>query len=304
MNASLRVLRALGTVACVTTLWTSVALADSTVALTANANPEYTKRKYESGRTRTESYVLMEGKFEEGTTADRSIDKMSFRQIAEFLAPELAKQRYLPTPDVKNADLLLVVHWGTTIPHVSSEQMKAVVIIDLEPAGDKPNGTNGVAPQETSAGAAAYVEAGGKMLSSAAFDQAMRQTDALDTTKLNENAQALGYTQELNRRKDRMFSSAQEVTMRSDLTTERYFIIIKAYDLKEKVAAGQTRKVVWTLHLNMRSAGQNFPTALTRMADVAVNFVGRSTDGMQSDMPKFRHGQVTPGSPRVVEEKK
>lgn len=83
MKASPRVLRAFGTVVCVVTPWTSLALADSTVALTADANPGYTKRKYEGGKPRTETYVLMEGKFAEGTTVDRSLDKMTFRQIAE-----------------------------------------------------------------------------------------------------------------------------------------------------------------------------------------------------------------------------
>ena len=45
----------------------------------------------------------------------------SFSRIAEALAPELAQHQYFPAKDFRAADLLLVVHWGTTRP-VPEEQ--------------------------------------------------------------------------------------------------------------------------------------------------------------------------------------
>jgi hypothetical protein len=84
--------------------------ADDHVAVISTASPEYTQRKFAGGEPRTETYVFLEGRFFEGATVDRSLEKMTFRRIAEYLAPELAKQNYLPARAIAQADLLLVVH--------------------------------------------------------------------------------------------------------------------------------------------------------------------------------------------------
>ena len=67
-------------------------MADEHVAVIASAATAYTQRKFDGPKVRTETYVFMEGSFIPGQTVDRSIERMPFRRIAEFLAPELARR--------------------------------------------------------------------------------------------------------------------------------------------------------------------------------------------------------------------
>jgi hypothetical protein len=94
-------------------------LADPRVVVSATANAEYTQRKFGGEKTTPESYVVMQGHYFEASIVDHSIDRMPFRRIAEIFAPELARRQYWPAKDAKDADLLIVVHWGTTMPRLS-----------------------------------------------------------------------------------------------------------------------------------------------------------------------------------------
>jgi hypothetical protein len=140
--------------------------ADERVALTATASPDYTQRKFDGAKPRPETYVFLEGKRTEGITADRSIDGMPFRRIVEYLAPELAKQQYFPTTDIKNADLLLVVHWGTTIPRITDDQLRGITTIDV--TGGEDADVNGITRNSimsgSSPGLAAYLAAGDNLV--------------------------------------------------------------------------------------------------------------------------------------------
>ena len=88
--------------------------------------------------------------------------------------------------------------------------------------------------------------------------------------------------------------------MKSDLNSERYFIIVKAYDLKEPRMPGTSWRPVWTLHLNMRSPGQNFGKALSRMSNVAVTFAGRNVAEMTTVRPNENRGVVTLGPLKII----
>lgn len=87
--------------------------AEPLVTVIASANAEYTQHKYDGGKTASETYVVRPGQFVGGNIADGSLDHMPFRRVAEALAPELARREYWPAKDAKDADLLLVVHWGS-----------------------------------------------------------------------------------------------------------------------------------------------------------------------------------------------
>lgn len=67
-------------------------------------------------RLREETYVVMPGRRYPGMTADRTMERTTIRHIAATLVPKLARLRYTPGTSAATADLLLVLHWGTTIP--------------------------------------------------------------------------------------------------------------------------------------------------------------------------------------------
>ena len=80
--------------------------------------------------------------------------------------------------------------------------------------------------------------------------------------------------------------------MRSDLSSERYFIIVKAYDLRATPPPGRRSRAIWSLYANCSSPGNNFTDALNLMGAAAANFFGRTTDGMITTRPDEREGKV------------
>jgi hypothetical protein len=286
-----------------------VSCADPNVVVSAFANPEYTKEKYEGEKIRAESYVVMQGQYFENTTVDNSIDRMPFRRILDIFAPELARRQYWPAKNSADADLLIVVHWGTTSRQVSSDEMRAreSKVTDMSENGDVLVHNNLLAQA-----GATNQDAMGIALS--AYDPIayQRQLDVLDQVVdqvrtdygMANNAQLLGYTKELRKLSVGFVNSTSETMLRSDMASERYFIILKAYDLHQKIAPGGKRQSVWTLHLNMRSPGTNFRAALDRMSATAVDYFGRGTDQVTTVRPHEREGHVEVGTPVIVSEKK
>lgn len=284
------------------------AVADNHVVVSARAHADYTQRKFEGAEVRAESYVFGEGSFFGGITADRSLDRMSFRKIAESLAPELARQQFWPAKDLASADLLIVVHWGVTTPHQSMQDARDVTTLSFDPrdiarvdnrAADQllnePTGSDDTAgkgdpsPAEIAASLAGW-EVPPSLETIKDFSD-----DAGRNFREASNAQLLGYTRELRRLGNAPFGSAEERVLRADLTSERYLVILCAYDLKSPVPPGQKRRPVWVTHLNVRAAGTNFAIALNRMGQIGEEFFGRNTDSPTTVRAKVREGRAIPG---------
>jgi len=262
-------------------------LADPSVIVSATANPEYTEHKYGGKDTTPESYVVMQGHYFEGCIVDHSIERMPFRQIAEIFAPELARRKYWPAKDAREADLLIVVHWGTTTPQVSTMEMMA-----------RTSPVQGAS-------------ASGEMGEPSHEDTGLLQMESLnllndqianDLSSANA-AQLLGYANDLRKLSRQAMPSAEEHTLRHDLREMRYFIILKAYNLHAATPAERAR-AVWTLHLNMSSPGNNFRTAADRMSMVAAGFAGRSTDDVQTVRQPVRVGKIEIGPLLILGEVK
>lgn len=270
----------------------SQAGADNHVTVNAWASPDYVKHREVDGKPRPETYVFAAGRFFQGNTIDHSIDRLPFRKVAEFLAPELARRNYLPTSAMASADLLLIVHWGTTMPRVTLDQMRGTTNFSIDHSDERAlqrefNETMGIS------GLVSDVNDADLRTS---FEQSERLTDDLDSDfKTSSNAQLLGYVQELRRFGNSAMPSVEEATLRANLEEERYFVIIKAYDFHDKSSPGQRRRPVWTLYLNMRSPGQNFKTAMTRMSAVAADYFGRTSDGIKVGRPAAREATINLG---------
>lgn len=284
------------------------ARADDHVVVSARADGGYTQRKFGAGQVRPESYVFGEGSFFGGITADGSLDRMRFRQVVESLAPELARQQYWPAKDIGSADLLLVVHWGVTTPHQSMRDSQNITTLSFDPR-DTPHIESTASDQLFKDPTPANDTAGAGDGSPSDIAASLRETEispSFETIKgFNDeaarnfseasNAQLLGYTKALRQLGDKAFGSAEEATLRGDLATERYLVIVCAYDLKTPPPPGQKRRPVWVAHLNIRAAGTNFAIALNRMGQVGANFFGRTTDTPTTVQAKVRQGHATPG---------
>lgn len=261
--------------------------ADKWVVVTSQAQPAYTQKKFEGDHPRLEHYVLMEGRYYAGGVVDGSLEKMTFRKIAESFAPELARKNYLPAKEIKEADLLIVIDWGATLPRAGNRELRAETGIrtDYGDVGGV-HTANMFSPDENAL----------------QFDRMEQLTEQIDTAVQSAtNAGLLGYNKELHRLGRGLMAGEEESSLRADLSRERYFVIIKAYDLKAASKEG-ARRPVWTLHANVGSPGNNFNTALTKIGNVAVDFFGRSTDKIQSLKARPRDGVVVVGDVTIVNE--
>ena len=92
-------------------------LADQIVTVNAAASPGYTQHKFGAGKTTPETYVVKAGQFVAGEMANDSLNGTPFRRVVEALAPELARRQYLPARNPKDADLLIVMNWGSGAVH-------------------------------------------------------------------------------------------------------------------------------------------------------------------------------------------
>lgn len=277
--------------ACVGLVAAPSAPADPKVSLTASAEPAYTERKYREGKPRPETYVFMQGSYFAGDTVDRSIERMPFRRIAEYLAPELAKQQYLPAPALADADLLVVVHWGTTRSYVSTQEMmgRTSPVTDTSNSTDTMIRNNLMQSADSALGGLAAL--GDNRQTQLNFDRLEQVSDRASADMHRaDNTTLLGYADDLYRLRRNAWATEEERSLRYDLSHERYFIILKAYDLK--APAGGSRHPVWTMNLNISSPGNNFRTALERMSVAAVSYVGRTTGDVRTVRPGVREGRV------------
>jgi hypothetical protein len=270
--------------------------ADDHVIISASANPAYTAQKFTDGKFKTETYVVMPGSYYSGATVDHYIDRMPFRQIAGYLAEELAKREYWPSRDPGQADLLLVIDWGTTMPTISTKEMMA----RTNPNPDIANSRDSLA--QASQAESGLSAAGADLLSGLgaeaninadyASEVLMQQTDANEAAANQANtATLLGYTATLGRFKNSLLPSVAESTLRRSLEQERYFVIVQAYDLRQW-KKGTANKPVWSIRLNISSPGNNFAMAMSRMSKAGVDFFGRTTSEVTTVRSKSYDGKV------------
>jgi hypothetical protein len=250
--------------------------ANDRVVVVSNADERYTEKKFGEGETKRETYVVMQGRYYSGTTVDRTLERMTFKEVASYLVPRLAEQQYMPAKSVADADLLLVVHWGVTNPRADRMEMMASTTLFTPSVPLSPDTGASPAEQDSAAALNGLLGADDR---AANFDIISDYAEAERSDR--DLAQLLGYGDTLRKMTSRVVTSTDEQTLRSDLERERYFIIIRAYELRTPTEV-RPRRPVWTMNLNISSAGNNFRTAMGRMSFVAPNFVGRSLDDVKS----------------------
>lgn len=264
---------------------TAPASRNDAVALSATSAPGYIRPTDERGRPRPESYVFYEGTYLPGNTVDPSLERMTFGDLTKVLAVNLARQEYYPTKDPATADLFIRVFWGAT--QVYDDPQKAFSIDGLNAAlGDYRatyEATETADPGDINA----------------AMEQIGAGQEAAETA-LMRNAALLGYRRSLDRLGRAPLASPEEVTLRTELSEERYFVVLMAYD-QQFMRRTKKPRLLWVTRLSLRGPGNNFTEALPALAQAGAQVYGRSLDGLERikvrDLP---HGEVTLGELKVI----
>jgi hypothetical protein len=242
------------------------------VIVSATAVDDYTQKKFGPGAPKPETYLFFQGKFYGGVIRDRDLEHAQFSQIVQTLGQGLIQQNYLPSKDPKNADLLIVVHWGTT----------EVYQDDLATSMALPN-NNGGAPTR-----------------SLGLLQKLEQEDRQINFEMN--AHLLGFGQQLSQRQAQASAnhvSVDEMNLLQNLGDERYFVILMAYDYRT-MKKGVRPKLLWSTRFSMQGPGNKFTTALPIMSRVAADYFGHSTGVKSVTISRMPEGKVEVGTPTVV----
>ena len=255
------------------------------IVVSATAVPNYVRPVDASGKPQPETYIFTQGKFFGGNTKDTRLNQIKFDDILKNLAPSLAKQNYFPTKDVPAANILIMVHWGTTLTYVDPQR---------EMAADK---INTALNDYKSAAAENNGDADPGALNALLGDQANAQSSAQGA--IARNASLLGYKPTLEKAQTKIYASTSEQTMNEELNEERYFVILMAYDYQQ-MKKDKKSKLLWATRISVRSPGNNFLEAMPALVEAGANVYGRQVEGLVRVDAGERGGRVDLGELKIM----
>lgn len=248
------------------------------IAVHSTADQDYEVRKFPKEGPRPESYILMEGSFFAGTARDRSVTQMTFRDLVTTLAHDLAKQDYFPTTEKYEADLLIVVHWGTTPPGDVNPFVRDMLM----------ERTNEVLQEMLNSDDPLAA------LGMTEIQSINRSLQMSVEQSIAKNAELLGFTEALMRERRRPSArglTTREEQMRDDLMEERYFVILTAWD-NQALVQDQNARLLWSTRFSMRATGKNFTEALPALTRAASGYFGRQLDDLKTVRTHLGEGDV------------
>lgn len=255
------------------------------IAVSATAVPSYVRPKDADGKPRPETYIFTQGKFFGGTAKDARLNQIKFEDIVKNLAPNLAKQNYFPTRDVPSANIMIMVHWGTTEAPVDPQK---------DFLAEK---TNDALNNYRSAAANNDGDADPGELNMALADQSYAQGGA--QANIARNSSLLGYKPTLEKEQRKLFPSTDEMTMSEELNEERYFVILMAYDYQYMKKEHKSR-LLWATRISVRSPGNNFLEAMPALVEAGADVYGRQVNGLVRVDAPTRGGRVDLGELKVM----
>jgi hypothetical protein len=227
------------------------------------------------------TYVIAKGGAEPGMYADDSMDDVKFAGIVRVLGKYLAKQSYYPAKDAKKADLMLVVHWGKTIPGNSefSRNMQIIGLQGFALSQQLKMGNLGRSRMFSSgdSGVSGVTDAATSEMVQGLMEIQFAQDTRIEADRRNANL--LGYTAELNYRDNpSLFGGAGTAyyDLIEDIESERYYVAVTAYDFQEALQK-KNKKGLWRTVASIDARGNRFDERLAQMLERASRHFGRDT---------------------------
>jgi hypothetical protein len=212
----------------------------------------YARKKLADGSYRPERYGFAIGGFLSGSeagggssstlpTSDPTVDKATFAAIGRVIAAPLAAQKYLPTDDPKNADLLILVFWGRTI------------------------GTNAFSGSELSQ----------------TFDGGEKDKIDIQNAKLLGFDSERVFDQGFDDPSNMMANIRRQVHSGTidAIEADRYFVILQAFDFQPLWKQKKIR-LLWETRFSLDQRSHDFGRDLPRMAQIASQYFGQDSRGL------------------------
>jgi hypothetical protein len=263
----------------------------------------YARRKLPDGTFRPETFTLGEGGNSAGTSADKSIDKLSFQSVVQIIAGPLASQNFLSSRAFSTPNLLIMVYWGTTPGKGGasrSDAYNAVMASSTPPPPPPPLATTTIALEEATAMTPDAQTLRANAANTAALTH-QRDTDLngmfvgvqvenqLRDKADMQNALILGYYPELvsTTGLENTALGGHRRDLIEDLEYDRYFVVLMAYDYK--AISRKQKKLLWVTRISIRAQGNDFTQRLPAMAKYAARYFGEDSHGLlREPLPEGR----------------
>lgn len=270
-------------------------------AVFAKTAKDYQRQKGPDGRWEREYYTMVNGGPADGTIRDSAQSRVPFVAIATVLAQHLARQGYFPATDPDKVDLLLVVHWGRTMPFgdpiyrdgldnvtdsMNTFSLQRQKALEARAAAN----AAGIADNNSLTGTVEDMEA---QAAESYLENAMIMQDMLNRSRNRSNARTarlLGYMGEINEADgpQRYAGGSRYDELVADIEEARYYVILSAYDFQSTVRE-QRSKLQWVTRMSMRAPGNSFAEKAAAMIAYSASRFGQNTAGLEQRLyPQYK----------------
>ena len=227
------------------------------VIISAEASVEYGRQHGTASNDQKTSYHFVEGKKNKGYANDKSLQKVSFFDIAENLAQHLTKQNYYPSSNMKENDVMLLVNWGVTAVEESFEDIYGIT---SDEEYDQLFGSPIVSEGSEGETVVSYEP---------------RAAPNWGAIGKRANSRMLGFWDTLH---DGSLMPSEHHEFQSLLNEERYFIVVIAFDNKKYNK--KENEILWVTRFSMRAAGISFTQAFPELTATASDYFGENIAGL------------------------
>jgi len=256
--------------------------ADEPVAVFSETFNGYQRTQLPDKSFKPEYYAFGEGGCWTRPVKDATMEAMTFLRVAQAVAAPLARLNYRPAHNSAEAELMILVFWGSTQgsrtedPTGSADRFASASSTYAATKNADP-ATQAGAPQIEPANTAAE----------SAYDSALWQMQLANDTRDrldSRNAQILGYSEALDRARFAAHMSFAHDIM-DEISDNRYYVVLQAYDARTATKEKKL-KPLWTARISMREGHADFAQALEQMLRRATRYLGQDSKGL--------HREVTP----------
>ena len=233
------------------------------------ATDEYAAKKGSGDEVKRETYHFVKGNFFGGRIRDGSLDKVTFNDIVQTLARDLAVRNYYPAEGTNTGDLLIVVHWGVTSVDPSIADLMGIASFG------SPDDEFGEATDDS------FIDSG--------FTNTRNASDI-------SNAKLLGFDKALQQKEGKI----DKETLRSEIRDERYFMILMAYDW-QKLLQDKEFIFLWSTRFIVNSIGTNFTDSYLALSRAAQGYFGSQLDTLTRSKTHFGEGEIKFGELEVID---
>ncbi|MDQ8203520.1 hypothetical protein [Pelagicoccus sp. SDUM812003] len=262
-------------------------------------SPLYQRERLEDGQWKPETYALGIGKLIDPTEKDESLIALSQEELANHIATALAEENYVPETDPQKTDLLIVLNWGKTIPH--HDGFRNVAIDEMANAM---NSINSINSDIGSDGSLTAEQSSEMSQSIGELETMLLLQDMAERArrKANEyNAQLLGYAPTLvdYYSMGPILGPQRNILndLEAEIETERYFVILQAYDFR-KLVESKEKNLLWITRFSIRARGRSFDEEFANMARAASSLFGNESGRLKRNLLP---GDVSMGELEVVD---